>query len=692
MFPRRASSTLYRKVTTVARFEQVRARILNYHRVFGVRTDSYKGVRHGHGKLCEQIRCLACSSMRSSDLAKDEEVIEGTLDRHQFQAETRQLLDIVAKSLYSEKEVFIREVISNASDALERLRCLQATGEQVDESHPMEIRISTDNASGTITLQDFGSGMSREEMIENLGTIAHSGTKAFLSQFENRSDGASLIGQFGVGFYSTFMVARSVTVYSRSCIPGAKGYVWMSDGSGSYDIAEAVNVERGTKVVIHLKDEEQRYADKTVVEGVIQRYSNFVGFPIFLNGQQVNTIQALWMLPPKDVSQSQHEEFYKFIADAYDTPRYHLHFATDAPLNVRALFYIPQMLPEMFGSQIVEPGVNLYSRRVLIQPKARGILPDWMRFVKGVVDSEDIPLNLSRELLQQTEVIRKLRMILTSRLLKFLGDEAKKDRKKYEKFFNDCGLYFRGGLVSAEDDYQKEELAKLFRFESSFERPGVTTSLPDYVSRMKPNQQNIYFLCSTSREVAEMSPYLEPVKAQAMEVLLSYNPYDDSVLSLLPKFGGKTVVSVENYLAKSDDKYKQPDNPNSLPLEQAESLATWLKQTLGPGKVKEVKVSGRLSTHPAMLTTPEMSTARSITRGTAHTDGLGGYLQATLEINPSHPIMRQLSETKEKDRQLAALVAEQVYDNALIAAGLMVDPRRMLTRLNDLLLKTLNKE
>lgn len=424
---------------------------------------------------------------------------------------------------------------------------------------------------------------------------------------------------------------------------------------------------------------------------MIRKYSNFVGFPIFLNGQQVNTIQALWTQSPKDISDLQHEEFYKFIADAYDTPRYHLHFATDAPLNVRALFYIPHLLPDMFGTQLLEPGVNLYSRRVLIQPKARGILPDWMRFVKGVVDSEDIPLNLSRELLQQTAVIRKLKMILTSRLLKFLGDEAKKDRKKYEKFFTECGVYFREGLITAEDDYQKEEVAKLFRFESSFENPGVTTSLPDYASRMKPNQQNIYFLCATSREMAEMSPYLEPIKAQNMEVLFSYNLYDDSVLAQLQKFGGKTVVSVENYLAKSDDKYTKSDDPDGLLSEEAEALATWLKQTLGTGKVKEVKVSGRLKSHPAMLTTPEMSVARTVTRS-AQPEGLGGYLQATLEINPRHPIIRKLSETKAKNRQLATLVAEQVYDNALIAAGLLGDPRRMLTRLNNLLEHTLERD
>ncbi|XP_065846320.1 heat shock protein 75 kDa, mitochondrial-like isoform X2 [Oscarella lobularis] len=649
-----------------------------------VRTTKPLLFRHSY-RLIKTSTARMSSESSSSVEDSTDAVNQGPIDRREFKAETRQLLDIVAKSLYSEKEVFIRELISNASDALEKLRHHQVNGVTIDDfsKSPLEIRITTDSQTGTITIQDFGTGMSKEDMVENLGTIARSGTKAFLSEIEDEksSSSNSLIGQFGVGFYSTFMVADKVKVNSRSFETGSQGYTWSSDGSGLYEISEASHETRGTKIVVQLKADELRFADRDTVEGIVKKYSNFVGFPIFLNGEQINTIQPLWTQDPKAITTKQHEEFYQFISNAFDKPRYTLHFVADAPLSIRSLFYVPEQLPEMYGVRVLEPGVSLYSRRVLIQSKARDILPEWLRFVRGVIDSEDIPLNLSRELLQQSALIQKLRSVLSSKLIRFLADEAKRDRKKYEKFFAECGIFLREGIVSASDDAEREEIAKLFRFESSFERPGVTTSLSEYVSRMKPGQKNIYYLCLPTRELAETSPYYEPLLAQGHEVLFSYDQFDDTVLAQLRSFNEKPVLSAESYLSKSEEEGEVKDG--SLPSDEADSLVKWLTRTLGYHRVKEVKVSRRLSSHPTMLTVSDMVSARRFLRA-IRPEERGKILQPTLEVNPSHTIIKRLATLKDEDTKLAVLVAEQLYDNALIAAGLMDDPRRMLGRLDSL--------
>ncbi|XP_060597543.1 heat shock protein 75 kDa, mitochondrial-like [Ruditapes philippinarum] len=341
-------------------------------------------------------------------IIKNTERSKGPSDKLEFQAETRKLLDIVARSLYSEKEVFIRELISNSSDALEKLRYKQmADGDIEDSDLPLEIDIAGDETKKTITIQDTGIGMTREEMVKNLGTIAHSGSKAFLDSMKDSSDASkNIIGQFGVGFYSSFMVGNKVDVYSKSCIPGSQAYKWSSDGTGTFELAEAEGVQRGTKIVIHLKPESHEFCVESYIKDVITKYSNFVGVDIYLNGKKVNVVQALWTLEPRDVTEEMHEEFYRLIANTYDIPRYSLHYKTDAPLNIRAIFYVPKYKPSLFDmSRETEVSLQLYSRKVMIMSKSNTILPKWLRFMKGVVDSEDIPLNLSRELLQDSGLI-----------------------------------------------------------------------------------------------------------------------------------------------------------------------------------------------------------------------------------------------------------------------------------------------
>ncbi|NXW55803.1 TRAP1 protein, partial [Eurystomus gularis] len=664
-----------------------------------------------HGSLRYNIPVTSISAVRtySTQTAENKEEeplhtiisntenVKGAASKHEFQAETKKLLDIVARSLYSEKEVFIRELISNGSDALEKLRHrLTVEGKALPE---MEIHLQTDSGKGTITIQDTGIGMTQEELVSNLGTIARSGSKAFLDALQSQAEASSkIIGQFGVGFYSAFMVADKVEVFSQSAEPGSPGYHWSSDGSGMFEIAEASGVRTGTKIIIHLKEDCKEFANEERVKEVVTKYSNFISFPLYLNGRRINTLQALWMLDPKDISEWQHEEFYRFIAQAYDKPRYILHYKTDAPLNIRSIFYVPEQKPSMFDiSRELGSSVALYSRKILIQTKAADILPKWLRFLRGVVDSEDIPLNLSRELLQESALIRKLRDVLQKRLIKFFIDQSKKDPEKYAKFFEEYGVFMREGIVTIAEQPVKEDIAKLLRYESSALPAGQLTSLTDYASRMKAGSRNIYYLCAPNRHLAEHSPYFEAMKKKDMEVLFCYEQFDELTLLHLREFDKKKLISVETDIVV--DHYKEEKFEESRPAaerlteKEAEDLMAWMRNALG-SRVTDVKVTTRLDTHPAMITVLEMGAARHFLRmqQLAKTqEERAQLLQPTLEINTGHALIKKLNELKDSQPDLAQLLLDQIYENAMIAAGLNEDPRPMVSRLNELLTRILEK-
>ncbi|CAI5791741.1 shock 75 kDa, mitochondrial [Podarcis lilfordi] len=629
-------------------------------------------------------------------LTSNPEAVPGSASRHEFQAETKELLDIVARSLYSEKEVFIRELISNCSDALEKLRHkLMSKGEILPE---LEIHLETDSKQGTITIQDTGIGMTQEELISNLGTIARSGSKAFLDTLRSQAEaGSRIIGQFGVGFYSAFMVADRVEVFSQSAEPGSPGYCWHSDGSGTFEISEASGVQTGTKIILHLKEDCKEFANEERVKEVITKYSNFVGYPLFLNGRRVNAMQALWTLEPKDIGDWQHKEFYRFIAQAYDEPRYVLHYKTDAPLNIRSIFYVPEAKPSMFDvSRELGSSVALYSRKVLILTKATDILPKWLRFLKGVVDSEDLPLNLSRELLQESALVRKLRGVLQQRLIKFFIEQSKKDPEKYAKFFEDYGLFMREGIVTIAEQDVKEDIAKLLRYESSALPAGQLTSLSDYAGRMQAGSRNIYYLCSPNRHLAEHSPYYEAMKKKDVEVLFCYEQFDELTLLHLREFDKKKLMSVETDIVVDhykEEKFEEKHPEESLSASVAEELLAWMRNALGP-RVAAIKVTPRLEMHPAMITVLEMGAARHFLRMqqlAKTTEERAQILQPTLEINTGHALIKKLNQLRSSQPDLALMLLDQIYDNAMIAAGLNDDPRPMVNRLNELLAKALEK-
>jgi len=606
-----------------------------------------------------------------------------TPQKFEFQAEIKQLLDIVIHSLYTEKEIFIRELVSNGSDALEKLRHTQLTEKEIfDDKLDLEINVTTDDKAKTVTIQDFGVGMTRAELIENLGTIAHSGSKAFLKALgEGGAKNANLIGQFGVGFYSAFMVAKSVKVFSRSWRASEPGHVWTSDGSGSYEIEESEHERRGTKVVIELKDDCGDFAQDWKFKEVLERYSAFVSFPINLNGKRINTVQALWLRNKNEVKEEEYTEFYKFQSHAHDEPRYRLHFSADAPLAINALLFVPQSNTEKMGFSRLEPTVSLYCRKVMIDAKPKDILPEWLRFLKGVVDSEDLPLNISRETMQDKALIEKLNKVITKRFLKFLDEEAKNRPEPYAEFYKEFGIFLKEG--AALDFTHKEQLTKLLRFETSLTEKGKTTSLGDYVSRMGTEQKEIFYLMGPSRAAIEAGPYLEAFKARNLEVLFCYEPVDEYVMSNVREFDGKTITAADH----ADVKLSEiPKAEGALSEDATKKLTTWLKETLGE-RVADVKASDRLVDSPVLALNADKFTSPHMRRmmKAMNKDGGDSPVRVNLEINPRHAVIKRLFENQTSAPEKAKLVAEQLLDNALISAGLLDDTTAMIARLNKLL-------
>jgi len=680
-------------------------------------------------------------------------------ERHAFQTETKQLLNIVANSLYTDKHVFVRELVSNCSDALEKVRHRQVEGKPLEGPDvPLGISIKTDEATHTLIIEDSGIGMGRQELMDNLGTIAKSGSKAYLQRLREEQAkagpsspstppagsedvGSKIIGQFGVGFYSSFMVCDEVAVYSHSAVPGSQTLRWSSNADGSYEIApvaagaEGSDLVRGTRVVIRLKDSCREFASPATIKDILIRYSSFLSYPITLNGKLVNTVGAIWTKSKSEVSEEQYTAFYKYKSGDFEPPLYRLHFASDAPIALKALLYVGATHEEKYGMGRLRPGVDLYSRRVLIEAGSR-IMPDWLRFVHGVVDSEDIPLNISRESMQDSALMRRLSSVLTRRVLRFLEAEARRDPETYAKrFFGEFGNFLKEGAVS--DATYAPEVARLLRFESSAMPAGSLTSFDEYVSRCSPGQDTIYFLVAPHRGIAEASPYMEAFRGAGgaeggVEVLFLYSPLDDFVMNNLREFNGRKLVTIETAeldaskltgitkahlqkdaaaaaAAKGEGEGQEaaaaaaqraPGDAAAAaaplpPLTDAQvtELGEWLRSAL-PGRISKVRATTRLRSSPAVVTDHESAAVRRMMRMVEQTAGRDSealrqethMLPAqSLEVNPAHPVIVRLHGLRASAPRTALLVAEQMLDNALIAAGLVDDSRIMLPRLNALL-------
>lgn len=651
-----------------------------------------------------RARVLSTTTTEEQPPKKEPELLE-------FQAETRQLLDIVTNSLYTDKEVFLRELVSNASDSLEKLRHLQATSADLIASDlPLEIRIDLDEVTSTITITDTGIGMTKSEMIDNLGTIARSGSKNFIAQLARAEAGESdldpargIIGKFGVGFYSAFMVGEKVDVRSRSALAENQDEpkLWSSAGTGSYtieELGEDIRQERGSSIVIHLKDDCWGFCDETRIQGILKRYSNFVNFPIFLNGKRVNTMEAIWSKDPKSIEYEEYSAFYKYIANAVDEPLDIYHFRVDAPLDVKALLFIPSFHGEKYGMGRMENGVSLYSRKVLIESKSPDIVPEWMRFVRGVVDSEDLPLAISREKAQDSALISKLRRALTRKFVAHLSSIVKKDRSKFiDEFYKEYAFFIKEGICQ---DYEwQTALSKLLYFETSKNTESQLKSLDEYISSMRPEQKDIYYLVAPTRTAALESPYLEAFENAGVEVIFLFTAIDDFVMANLEKYEGRKLVSVEKSdidlgdLTKDENNEKKEDNlyDADRELSSAECLefCEWFRTEVGTEKVASCTVTTRLTSSPAIVTDNESGAMRRMMRLVDTSDGNRDGIplpKQHVQVNPKHAVIVGIHDLIKKEPTLAKVLAEQVYDNCLVAAGLLDDSRSMLPRLNDILM------
>ncbi|MCX7756596.1 MAG: molecular chaperone HtpG [Anaerolineales bacterium] len=603
----------------------------------------------------------------------------------QFKAETQQLLHILIHSLYKDREVFLRELLSNASDALNRLRFEMLTNKDVlDPEAPLEIRIQADKDARTLTISDTGIGMTREEIIEHLGTIAQSGARRFLEAARQQNfDTSGLIGQFGVGFYSVFMVAESVTVTSRSHKREADPVRWTCRGDDRYQVEAAEKDQRGTEIRILLKEDAAEFAEEYRLREIIRKHSDYIAFPIYVGTDEkpVNKQTSLWRTPKTQIGETQYTDFYRQMTLDFEEPLLSTHFVTDAPVQMYALLYIPAKGERGLFSLRKEDGLKLYSRNILIDEYNKDLLPEYLRFVQGVVDSEDLPLNVSRETVQSSGLMPRLKKVLTSQVLKELESLSKNDPEKYASFWKEFGGYLKQGVAAVPADAEK--LTPLLRFRTNT-HPDSWSSLEDYAGRMKEGQKFVYYLLGEDPRSLLRSPHLEAFQAQGLEVLLLTEPIDSFMLMGLRKYGEyelKNAAQAE-IEAPTSSTETRPE-AEKIPEAELSPLIERFKQTLGE-RVSNVRVSGRLLQSVARLVDPEGALNPEMQRVYKF---LGKEYEAPkkiLELNPSHPILKALSKLP-AESELAEMVIEQIYDSALLVEGLHPDPASMAPRVQKLL-------
>jgi molecular chaperone HtpG len=611
-----------------------------------------------------------------------------------FQTEAKQILHLMIHSLYTHKEVFIRELISNASDALDRLRFESLTNPSlIGGNGELAIRIKLDPTAKTLTISDNGIGMTKQEVIENIGTIARSGSKAFLEKLtgDQKAD-SNLIGQFGVGFYSTFMVASQVKlVTKRAQEPAA---VWESSGENDYTIEETESkTSRGTDITVYLKDDETTFAEHWNVRSIIKKYSDFIAFPIYLPDEKgkdevVNQTKPIWGRAASDITTEQYEEFYQQALAGFDKPLAILHNKAEGVMEYSSLLYLPAATPFDLFSVDRKHGVKLYVKRVFILDNCKELLPDYLRFVKGVVDSEDLPLNVSREILQKNPVVERIKKSLVGKILAKLAEMAESEPEKYRTFWKSFGSVIKEGIHI--DPENKEKLLELLRFQSSM---GATkddlVSLKTYVSRMRPDQKEIYYIAGESREIAEKSPHLEVFKAKSIEVLYLLDPIDEWIVPDVYTYDSKKLKAVTQGDLDLGELGKDENDARKKAESKLKKLSERIKNILSDN-VKEVRITTRLKDSPACLVTDENAPGVHMEK---IMKAMGQEVPAAkriLEINAEHPIIDNLNTRYKKDPKDADLDewVHLLYEQALIAEGQMVpDPLAYSRRVNSLLLK-----
>ncbi|WP_187649985.1 MULTISPECIES: molecular chaperone HtpG [Xenorhabdus] len=616
-----------------------------------------------------------------------------------FQSEVKQLLQLMIHSLYSNKEIFLRELISNASDAADKLRFRALSAPELYENDAeLRVRLALDQEKKTITISDNGIGMTRDEVIDNLGTIAKSGTKAFLESIgSDQAKDSQLIGQFGVGFYSSFIVADKVTVRTRAA--GAKaeqGVFWESTGEGDYTVADIEKTDRGTEITLHLREGENEFLNDWRLRSIIGKYSDHIALPVEIETQtkneeddsvtvaweKINKAQALWTRGKAEISDDEYKEFYKHISHDFADPLSWSHNRVEGKQEYTSLLYIPSQAPWDLWNREHKHGLKLYVQRVFIMDEAEQFMPNYLRFVRGLIDSNDLPLNVSREILQDSSITRNLRSALTKRVLQMLDKLAKDDAEKYQTFWQQFGLVLKEG--PAEDGGNREAIAKLLRFATTHnDSSSQTVSLEEYVSRMAEGQEKIYYITADSYAAAKNSPHLELFRKKGIEVLLLSDRIDEWMMSYLTEFDGKSFQSV----SKADESLDKLADENKAEQEEEdkklEPFVERVKTLLGE-RVKEVKLTHRLTDTPAIVTTDANGMTTQMAKLFAAAGQSVPEVSYNFELNPEHNLVKRAADIQD-DTQFADWI-ELLLDQALFAErGTLEDPNQFIRRMNQLL-------
>ena len=612
-----------------------------------------------------------------------------------FQSEVKQILHLMIHSLYSNKEIFLRELISNASDAADKLRfkALENPSLYAGDAE-LGVRISVNKEAGTLTIADNGIGMTRDEVIENLGTIAKSGTKAFLESIgSDQAKDSQLIGQFGVGFYSAFIVADKVTVKTRATTANAdEAVMWESAGEGEYTISDDNKETRGTEIILHLKEDEKEFLDDWRLRSIISKYSDHISLPVEVQTideeskdvkwEKVNKAQALWTRSKSEITDEEYKEFYKHISHDFADPLSWSHNRVEGKQEYTSLLYIPSKAPWDMWNRDNKHGLKLYVQRVFIMDDAEQFMPNYLRFVKGLIDSNDLPLNVSREILQDNKITQSLRNACTKRVLQMLEKLAKDDKEQYQQFWSEFGLVLKEG--TGEDYANREAIAKLLRFASTHSDSNAQTiSLDDYISRMQEGQDKIYYITADSYGAAKNSPHLELFSKKGIEVLLLSDRVDEWMMSNLTEFEGKQFQSI----SKSDESIEKLADQDSEEQKQAEKelepFIERVKAVLGD-KVKEVKLTHRLTNTPAIVTTAADEMTTQMAKLFAAAGQKAPEIKYTFEINPDHKLVKRIADTQ--DETAFSDWIELLLDQALLAEkGSLSDPSKFIQTMNKLL-------
>ncbi|HIF9273257.1 TPA: molecular chaperone HtpG [Photobacterium damselae] len=631
---------------------------------------------------------------------------EQSLDKNKetrgFQSEVKQLLHLMIHSLYSNKEIFLRELISNASDAADKLRFRALSdGSLYENDAELAVKISVNQDAGTLTISDNGIGMTREDVIEHLGTIAKSGTKEFFAKLnEEETKDSQLIGQFGVGFYSAFIVADSVTVNTRAAgVPADQAVSWSSAGEGDYTVENTTKATRGTDIILHLRDDEKEFLDEYRLRDIISKYSDHIGIPVLIQTterdeegnetgkkwEQINKAQALWTRNKSDISDEEFKEFYKHVSHDFAEPLTWSLNHVEGKQDYTSLLYIPSKAPWDLYHRDSQHGLKLYVQRVFIMDDAQQFMPMYLRFMRGLIDSNDLPLNVSREILQDNKVTQALRKACTKRTLSMLSKLAKGDSEKYQTFWQEFGQVIKEGL--AEDFANRDKIAQLLRFSSTHnDSAEQTVALADYVERMKEGQDKIYYITADNFNAAKNSPHLEQFRAKGIEVLLMHDRIDEWMMSYMPEFEGKGFQSITKSdldLSKFEDEAEKEKHKETE--EAFKSVVERTKEYLG-SRVKDVRTTFKLHDTPAVVVTDENEMGTQMAKLLAAAGQEAPEVQYILELNPDHALVKQMAD--EADEEIFGRWVEMLFGQSLLAErGAMDDPSRFLTAMNQLLAK-----